>query len=77
MLGIVISFSFLLTHLLRLTSLGRPFLEPLYPPRVTDFKDAIIRLPFTKQYNRPQYLRTENPVRFSEKKAKLKKDIDE
>ncbi|CAM3915822.1 spore germination protein [Mesobacillus thioparans] len=77
LLGIVVSFSFLLTHLLRLTSLGRPFLEPLYPPRVTDFKDAIIRLPFTMQYNRPQYLRTKNPVRFSEKKAKEKKDIDE
>ena len=77
LLGIVVSFSFLLTHLLRLTSLGRPFLEPLYPPRITDFKDAIIRLPFTMQYNRPQYLRTENPVRFSEKKAKEKKDIDE
>ncbi|WP_246017696.1 spore germination protein [Mesobacillus subterraneus] len=77
LLGIVVSFSFLLTHLLRLTSLGRPFLEPLYPPRVTDFKDAIIRLPFTRQYNRPQYLRTENPKRFSKKKAKEKKDIDE
>lgn len=77
LLGIVISFSFLLTHLLRLTSLGRPFLEPLYPPRITDFKDAIIRLPFKKQHLRPQFLRTENPVRFSEKKAKEKKDIDE
>lgn len=77
LLGIVISFSFLLTHLLRLTSLGRPFLEPLYPPRITDFKDAIIRLPFKKQYLRPQYLRTENPVRFSKEKAKEKKDIDE
>ena len=77
LLGIVISFSFLLTHLLRLTSLGRPFLEPLYPPRVTDFKDAIIRLPFKQQSLRPQFLRTENPVRFSEKKAKEKKDIDE
>lgn len=77
LLGIVISFSFLLTHLLRLTSLGRPFLEPLYPPRVADFKDAIIRLPFHKQAIRPQFLRTENPVRFNAQKAKEKKDIDE
>lgn len=77
MLGIVISFSFLLTHLLRLTSLGRPFLEPLYPPRVADFKDAIIRLPFHKQAIRPRYLRTQNPVRFNAREAQKKKDIDE
>jgi hypothetical protein len=78
LLGVVFCFILLLTHLLRLTSLGRPFLEPLYPLRVKDFKDALIRLPFSKQGMRPQYLRTEQPVRFSEKKTKEKKqDIDE
>lgn len=78
LLGVIFCFAILLTHLLRLTSLGRPFLEPLYPIRVKDFKDAIIRLPFSKQSTRPQYLRTEQPVRFNEKKTKEKKqDIDE
>jgi transcription antitermination factor NusG len=78
LLGVVFCFFVLLTHLLRLTSLGRPFLEPLYPLRVKDFKDALIRMPFNKQGMRPQYLRTEQPVRFTEKKSKEKKqDIDE
>lgn len=77
LLGIVFCFCILTTHLIRLTSLGRPFLEPIYPLRVTDLKDALIRLPFSFQSLRPQYLRTEQPVRFSKKKANVKKDIDE
>jgi hypothetical protein len=78
LLGVVFCFILLITHLLRLTSIGRPFLEPLYPVRVKDFKDALIRLPFSKQGVRPEYLRTEQPVRFNKKKTKDKKqDIDE
>jgi hypothetical protein len=77
LVGILIGFAFLLTHLLRLTSLGRPYLEPLYPPRISDFRDAIVRLSFKKQSKRPQFLRTENTFRFSKKKGEQKKDIDE
>ncbi|MBY0124186.1 spore germination protein [Bacillus sp. S/N-304-OC-R1] len=77
LLGIVFCFSLMLTHLLRLTSLGRPFLAPLYPPRLEDLKDSFIRFPFRKQYLRPFFLQTQNRVRFSKEKAKLKKDIDE
>ncbi|MEH7413937.1 spore germination protein [Neobacillus drentensis] len=74
LLGIVLCFCFLMTHLLRLTSLNRPFLEPLYPPRMTDLKDSLIRLPFSKQSLRPQTLRTKKPVRYPHNK---KGDIDE
>lgn len=77
LLGIVFAFCILLTHLLRLTSLGRPFLAPIYPLRVTDLKDSFIRLPFKKQSLRPSFLRTQNRVRFSKEKANIKKDIDE
>lgn len=77
LLGITVAFCFLLTHLLRLTSLGFPFLEPIFPFRLRDFKDALFRLPFKNQANRPQFLRTLDPGRFSKKKAKKKKDIDE
>lgn len=52
-------------------------LKHLYPPRVTDMKDAIIRLPFQMQSKRPLFLRTKNPIRFSKKQALEKKDIDE
>jgi len=77
LLGVAFCFCIVMTHLLYLTSLGRPFLAPLYPPRWRDLKDAFIRLPFTSQSKRPETLRTEQPIRFDEKKAKQKRDIDE
>ncbi|MBL5817770.1 spore germination protein [Bacillus sporothermodurans] len=77
LLGIVFCFCILLTHLIRLTSLGRPYFEPLYPPRIKDIKDTIIRLGFNKNAKRPQFLRTQDTVRFPPKDAKRKLDIDE
>ncbi|WP_349410719.1 spore germination protein [Pseudalkalibacillus sp. SCS-8] len=77
MMGIIICFSFVLVHLLRLESLGRPYLQPLYPPRVADFKDTVIRLPFSTQSLRPLNLQTKKTERFKKQKAKQKKDIDE
>ena len=77
LLGIVVCFCFLLTHLIRLTSLGRPYLEPIYPPRMQDLKDAFIRLSFDKQRTRPFLLDTQQPFRFHKKPAKKKKDIEE
>ncbi|WP_374193738.1 spore germination protein [Bacillus sp. ISL-75] len=77
LLGIVFCFCLLMTHVIRLTSLNRPFLEPIYPPRMADLKDSLIRLPFSKQSKRPQDLRTQNPVRFSLNEKKEKRDIDE
>lgn len=77
LLGIVFCFCVLLTHLLRLTSLGRPYLEPLFPPRLFDMKDAFIRFPFGMQFKRPGYLRTKQPVRFAPSEGKRKLDIDE
>jgi len=77
LLGIVFLFCVLLVHLIRLTSLGRPFLEPIYPPRISDLKDSIIRLSFEVQAKRPKLLRPKDDYRFSPKKAKETKDIDE
>lgn len=77
LLGIVLCFCFLATHLLRLTSLGRPFLEPIYPPRSLDLKDALVRFPFSTLTKRPVALRTKKPDKFSAKVSKQKHDIDE
>ncbi|MBS4212855.1 spore germination protein [Neobacillus rhizophilus] len=77
LLGIAIAFLFLMNHLLRLTSLGRPYLEPIYPPRMKDLKDAIIRLPFSLQSNRPHFLQPQDQKRFLKNKASEVKDIDE
>ena len=77
LVGVVLCFCFLLVHLVRLTSLGRPFLEPIYPPRWADLQDAFIRLPFSSLSNRPILLRTKDSKRFNKKQANEKKDIDE
>lgn len=70
LLGVAVSFCFLLIHLLRLSSLGRPFLEPLYPPRLQDLKDSLIRLPFSYQSKRPIQEQTEDTMRFNPDHAK-------
>ncbi|WP_066175380.1 spore germination protein [Bacillus marinisedimentorum] len=46
LLGIVLMFLFFLAHLLRLTSLGHPYMSPLFPPRADAFRKAVFRLPF-------------------------------
>ncbi|MBM7586161.1 transcription antitermination factor NusG [Bacillus pakistanensis] len=77
LVGIVFCFCLLMTHLLQLTSLGRPFLQPIYPPRLNDLKDALIRFPFSRHNKRPQYLRTDKLFRFQKKEGQRKLDIDE
>ncbi|MEK4386821.1 spore germination protein [Solibacillus sp. FSL W7-1464] len=44
--GIMLAFCILLIHLLRLTSLGAPYLSPFYPPRIRSWGDSIIRFPY-------------------------------
>ncbi|MGE1164286.1 spore germination protein [Peribacillus simplex] len=77
--GLALCSAFILSHLLKLTSLGSPYLDPLYPLRIYDFKDSLIRLPFSKQTKRPQFLRTEKPLRLRRKEEtnNSQSDIDE
>ncbi|RNA69370.1 spore germination protein [Alteribacter keqinensis] len=77
LIGVFIGIGFLIVHLLGLTSLGRPYLEPIFPPRLADFKDSVIRLPFSLQSERPAQMRPGKTKRFNEKNAKRKHDIDE
>lgn len=76
-LGIVFCFSFFLIHLLRLTSLGRPYLHPFYPPRITGLKEMFIRSSFSRTSMRPPFLQTKDSMRYNPKRAKEKHDIDE
>ncbi|NQX66449.1 spore germination protein [Paenibacillus alba] len=76
-LGIFIVMLAVITHLLRLTSLGMPYLVPFYPFRTSDMFDSIIRSPYSKYHHKFSFFRTSQPVRFNKKKAKLKRDIDE
>jgi hypothetical protein len=76
-IGIMAGLIYVLMHLLTLTSLGRPYLAPLYPFRSEDVKDSIFRFPPSMLSKRPVTNRPPDQQRFSAKKAKQKKDIDE
>ena len=56
LLGVFFAFQMILIHLMRLTSLGRPYLS-IYPIRKTSFQDLWVRLPFSKQKENPTTLR--------------------
>ncbi|MCR8630248.1 spore germination protein [Paenibacillus radicis (ex Xue et al. 2023)] len=76
-LGVFICTLAVVTHLLRLTSLGMPYLVPFYPFRITNIYDSIVRSPYSQFHHRFSFFRSPAPVRFNKKNAKLKKDIDE
>ncbi|REE91714.1 GerA spore germination protein [Paenibacillus taihuensis] len=77
LLGIFLCSVIVVTHLLRLTSLGMPYLVPFYPLRLKGLTDTVIRPPYSKLHHRPGFYRTKNPVRYDNRKSNLKKDIDE
>ncbi|WP_081658285.1 spore germination protein [Pontibacillus halophilus] len=77
LLGIMYGLSFLIIHLLKLTSLGRPFLVPLYPLTLVDLRSSIFRLPWPWASRRPYSNEPQEIKRFSRAKALEKKDIDE
>lgn len=76
-IGIMFGTCLLLLHLLRQTSLGHPYLHPLYPLRVASLKSSVIRLPFSLLSQRLGLVRSKDQQRFDPHKAKKKKDIDE
>jgi tetrahydromethanopterin S-methyltransferase subunit G len=75
--GVAFCCLFTVVHLLHLKSLGRPYLEPIFPPRFKDWRDAFVRLPFNWMSSRPVYLRPRDKGRFNFSRARMKKDIDE
>jgi spore germination protein KA len=62
LLGISIGVVFTATHLLRISSLGKPYIG-LYPLRKTAFQDLWIRTPFSKQTENPTDLRPEKKMK--------------
>lgn len=77
MVGLAFGLCFLVIHLLKITSLGRPYLSPVYPLRFQDFNKALFRLPPQFENKRFKSYRPKELIRYSREKAKQKKDIDE
>ncbi|SES68320.1 GerA spore germination protein [Oceanobacillus limi] len=76
-LGIMFGLSLLIIHLLRLKSLGRPYLVPLYPLRLEDFNKVFYRTPFNFTNKRAKAYKPKDLIRFNKKDATKKRDIDE
>ena len=76
-IGIFIGLGFLFVHIIRLKSLGSPYIVPIFPLRIMSFKDSFIRSSFQFLNKRPQHLRPKSSVRYLPKSVKLKNDLDE
>jgi spore germination protein KA len=63
-LGIVAGILFLMGHLLRLKSLGTPYLVPLFPFRTGSFADSIIRSSYKKINMRNKSLKPLSLIRY-------------
>lgn len=70
-IGIAIGLCFLLIHLIKLTSAGKPYLQPIYPLEIKKVKNTIFRLPIDLIKTNPE---KKGFFSFNEKYAK---DIDE
>jgi hypothetical protein len=76
-IGIMLSFCFVLIHLLRLTSIGRPYLMPIYPFRWKDLGYSIFKFPAQFLSSRPVTNRPVDKDLFPKPKGLQKKDVDE
>lgn len=72
--GIVLALCFLLIHLLRLSSLGAPYLAPFYPPRFKELADSIIRMP--SQFISRQAVNTKKGEEGRTNKGKIEKESE-
>ncbi|MFJ7406150.1 MULTISPECIES: spore germination protein [unclassified Lysinibacillus] len=62
--GIMLAFCFILIHLLRQSSLGAPYMSPLYPPRMREMRDSVIRMPMPLTAKRPALTRPSNQEKY-------------
>ncbi|SDB86740.1 GerA spore germination protein [Shouchella lonarensis] len=77
LVSIGLMFIFIVCHLLSLTSLGRPYMAPIYPFSWRDLKDTFVRLPLEMQTHRQAFLQTKKPRKFQTKTVRSQRDIDD
>lgn len=63
--GVVIGLLMVFIHMLELRSFGVPYLAPLTPPTVGDWKDTLVRAPWWRMKRRPRMLSPGDAVRQS------------
>lgn len=77
LVGVMFGACFLLIHLLKTKSLGRPYLSPLYPIRLQDFNKVFFHTPPDKNSKRATMYRPKDKRNFPKAEAKQKRDIEE
>lgn len=77
LIGVMFGTCFLLIHMLKIKSLGRPYLAPLYPLRLQDFNRVLFRTPPDKSSNRASMYRPKDQHRYSKAEATKKRDNEE
>lgn len=77
LVGLMFGLCFLVIHLVRLTSMGRPFLTPLYPLQISDFNKVFYRTPPNVDGKRAKSYRPKFMFRYGSKEAEEKHDVDE
>ncbi len=65
MFGTILFFLLLCSHLTKLKSFGVPYLSPVSPYRLRDWKDLFLRAPLSLMKKRPAMLKTKNSRRRS------------
>lgn len=75
--GIMIGVCFLLLHLLRQSSLNHPYFFPLYPLRLRELPNSIIRLPFYRTIKRSSFATGKNKIRMDDPPLPKQTDIYE
>jgi spore germination protein KA/spore germination protein len=69
--GILVGVMVLIGHMANLRSFGMPYLSPIAPMSVGDFKDILIRAPWPVMENRPSFERTHDVRRMDDGFANL------
>lgn len=77
LIGVMFGICLIIIHLLRLTSLGRPYLAPIYPLKLEDFGKVLFQWPPQFNEKRAAMYRPKDQFRYSKKEALKKQDIDE
>ncbi len=70
--GLMICILVTLTHMVNLTSMGVPYLQPLMPFYLRDLKDFLVRLPYPLLKYRPKSIPNVRPIRFRQVPNNLK-----
>jgi hypothetical protein len=76
-IGVMFGLCLLVIHLVKLESLGRPYLTPLYPFRFADWNKVFFRLPEQRQGTRFASFQPKDKQTFNKEDAVKQYDIDE